>query len=70
VGIHTDWQHAVRASDGSIIMEFPKTTAETIVEMRYAPPMRSFGWSTTGITALLGIACFSWLGMSRRKSNI
>jgi hypothetical protein len=70
VGIHTEWQHAMRASDGSIIMEFPKTTAETIVEMRYAPPMRSLGWSTTGISALLGIACFSWLGMSRRKSNI
>jgi hypothetical protein len=70
VGIHTEWQHAMRASDGSIIMEFPKTTAETIVEMRYAPPMRSLGWSTTGISALLGIAFLSWLGMSRRKSNI
>jgi hypothetical protein len=70
VGIHTEWQHAMRASDGSIIMEFPKTTAETIVEMRYAPPMRSLGWSTTGISALLGIAFLSWLGMSHRKSNI
>jgi hypothetical protein len=70
VGIHTEWQHAMRASDGSIIMELPKTTAETIVEMRYAPPRRSLGWEATGISALLGIACFSWLGMSRRRSNI
>ena len=70
VGLHEDWQNAVRADDGSIIMELPKTTAETIVEMRYAPPRRSLGWEATGISALLGIACFSWLGMSRRRSNI
>ena len=70
VGIHTEWQHAARANDGSIIMELPKTTDETIVEMRYAPPMRRLGWGTTGISALLGIACYSWLGVRRRKSSI
>jgi hypothetical protein len=70
LGIHTEWKYAMRARDGSIIMEFPKTTGETIVEMRYAPPMRSLGWSTTGISALLSIACFSWLGIRHRKAKI
>ena len=70
VSIHKEWQNALRANDGSIIMEFPKTTAETIVEMRYAPPMRSLGWVTTGISALLGIACFSWLGIRHRRTKI
>jgi hypothetical protein len=70
VGLHEDWQNAVRADDGSMIMEFPKTTNETIVEMRYAPPMRSLGWKTAGISALICIGCFSVLGMQSKRQTI
>jgi hypothetical protein len=70
LGINKEWQQTVRASDASMIMEFPKTTAETIVEMRYAPPMRTLGWEATGISALLSIACFSWLRIRPKKTKI
>jgi hypothetical protein len=70
LGIHKDWQNAVRASDASIIMEFPNTTDEMIVEMRYAPPMRSLGWDATGISALLCISCFSFIRLRDSRQKI
>jgi hypothetical protein len=57
----SNWQKVERAIDGSMIINFPKTTSVTTVNMRYAPPMRQLGWQTTGISGLLCVGCFSVL---------
>lgn len=57
----SNWQKVERAVDGSMIINFSKTTSEAFVEMRYAPPMRQLGWQATGISALLCIGFFSAL---------
>jgi hypothetical protein len=69
LGVHKEWQSSIRASDGSIIFNLPNISQETIVEMRYAPPMRKLGWKTSGISAFVCIGYFSFLGFRRKGTD-
>ena len=49
------WQPVMRAPDASMLIENPKPAKQTLIEMRYDPPLRRLGFIISGIS-LLAIA--------------
>jgi hypothetical protein len=63
----TPWQDVQRASDSSMLIRVPQTSTATTIEMKYAPPLRVWGFYVSGGALFATLAGTMWI-ISRTKN--
>jgi hypothetical protein len=67
--LHLDWQPVACGRDQSMILTLPPSSHETLVEMRYAPPLRRYGFQISMISLLVWITYGLLLRFKSRKES-